>query len=246
MKTILVTNDDGIYGPGLKPLISELEKFAKVIAVVPDQERSAASHALTLHKPIRIRQFSLNTYIINGTPADCVRYGALKLVENKIDMLVSGINSGPNFGNDINYSGTVAGAREGCMLGIQSFSISVAEREGGNYKTAAKIALKIAKGIIAKPLPAKTYLNVNVPNKPKGIQITALGERIYDEVIDCRTDPRGGKYYWLAGKYISQKHIAGSDVTVAANGYVSITPLKLDPTALELFSDLNKWIKTLK
>ena len=117
MKTILVTNDDGIYGPGLNPLVRELKKFAKVIVVIPDQERSGTSHSLTLHKPIRIQKVAPDTYLVNGTPADCTRYGALKLVPGGADAVISGINSGPNFGNDVNYSGTVAGAREGCMLG---------------------------------------------------------------------------------------------------------------------------------
>lgn len=246
MKTILVTNDDGIYGPGLKPLVAALRKIAKVIVVIPDQERSGTSHSLTLHKPIRIQKVAPATYLVNGTPADCTRYGALRLAQNKVDMVISGINSGPNFGDDVNYSGTVAGAREGCMLRIPSIAVSVAELTGGNFKAAAKVAARVAKNLLLKPLPKKIYLNINVPRKPKGFRITSLGERIYDEDIECRTDPRGQKYYWLSGKFVSEVHSPGTDVTVALNGYVSITPLKLDPTATELFADFGEWAKALE
>ena len=245
-KTILVTNDDGIYGPGLRPLVSELRKFAKVIVVIPDQERSGTSHSLTLHKPIRIQKVSPDTYLVNGTPADCTRYGALKLVPGGASAVISGINSGPNFGNDVNYSGTVAGAREGCMLGLSALAVSVAEPMGGNFKAAAKIAAKMAKSILSKPLPPKIYLNVNVPKKPKGLRITSLGSRIYDEQIDCRTDPRGRKYYWLSGKPVSEAQGSGTDIAAAKKGYVSITPLKTDPTARELFGDFEMWVKALK
>ena len=246
MKTILVTNDDGIYGPGLIPLVRELKKFAKVTVVIPDQERSGAGHALTLHKPIRVRKVDVNTYLVNGTPADCARCGVMKLIPCKIDVVISGINSGPNFGNDINYSGTVAGAREGCMLGISSFSISVAEPEKGNFDTAAKTATVIARSITEKPLPEKIFLNINVPRNPKGIRITSLGRRIYDDEIDCRVDPRGRKYYWLSGKLVTEAQIKGSDIDAANKGYTSVTPLKLDPTALELFGDFEKWAKGLR
>ena len=245
-KTILVTNDDGIYGPGLKPLVVELRKFAKVIVVIPDQERSGTSHSLTLHKPIRIQKVAPDTYLVNGTPADCTRYGALKLVPGGADAVISGINSGPNFGNDVNYSGTVAGAREGCMLGISSLAVSVAEPVGGNFKTAAKVAAKMAKSILSKPLPAKIYLNVNIPKKAKGFRITGLGRRIYDEQIDSRTDPRGRKYYWLSGKPVSEVQCDGTDIAEAKKGYVSVTPLKIDPTAKELFPIFREWVEKLK
>jgi len=246
MKTILVTNDDGIYGQGLKPLVSELEKFANVMVVIPDQERSGTGHSLTLHKPIRIRRVEVNTYMVNGTPADCTRCAVMKLVPGKIDLVISGINTGPNFGNDINYSGTVAGAREGCLLGISSFAVSVAEPERGNFETAASTAAMLAKSIAEKPLPEKIYLNVNVPRKSKGIKITSLGRRIYDEEIECRVDPRGRKYYWLSGKLITEAQSTGTDIDAAKKGYTSVTPLKLDPSAVELFGDFENWAKALK
>lgn len=245
MKTILITNDDGIYGPGLKPLIKELKKIAKVIVVVPDQERSGTSHSITLHKPLRIMKVAPGIFIANGTPADCVRYGSLSLAKQNIDVVVSGINSGPNMGADVIYSGTVAGAREGCLLKKPSFAISVAEAASGNFELSAQIAAKIAKKLLTKSLPEGIYLNVNVPKHVKGIKITSLGQRVYDDEIDCRIDPRGLKYYWLAGKFVSCIHQPGTDVTVVEESCVSITPLRLDPTAADLFEEFNLWKKDL-
>lgn len=234
-RNILVTNDDGIYGPGLKPLINELRKLGKVVAVVPDQERSGTSHSITLHKPLRVQQLGVDTYLINGTPADCARYGILSLMKGKVDLVVSGINSGPNMGHDVIYSGTVAGAREGALLKVPAMAVSVAEMAGGNFALAAKVTAGMAKKIFQGKFPEGIYLNVNVPARVKGTRITALGQRKYDDTIECRTDPRGQKYYWLAGKFVSGVHQAGTDITVVTESYVSVTPLKLDPTAEELF-----------
>ena len=245
MKTILVTNDDGRYGPGLKPLIHELKKFARVIAIVPDQERSATSHSITLHKPLRVYEVSAGMSIANGTPADCVRFGILSLVKQKVDLVVSGINSGPNLGQDVVYSGTVAGAREGALLGVPSFAISVGSWKKGNFPLSAKIGRMVAQTVLKNGLPGDIYLNVNVPHAVKGTQITSLGTRIYDEDIECRIDPRGLKYYWLGGKSISGKQQAGTDITAVDRGFVSITPLQLNPTAGHLFGTLQTWIKDL-
>jgi 5'-nucleotidase len=245
MKHILVTNDDGIYGPGLNPLVRELGKIAKVTIVVPDQERSGTSHSITLHKPLRIQKLNAQTYIVNGTPADCVRFGALSLMKRNVDLVVSGINSGPNMGHDVIYSGTVAGAREGALLKLPSFAISVADLIKSDFKLAARVALKLVKIILKEGLPADIYLNVNVPNKIKGYTITSLGQRIYDEEIECRTDPRGIKYYWLAGRFVSGVHQPGTDITVVEELNVSITPLQLNPTATQFFGVLNTWKQNL-
>lgn len=245
MKHILVTNDDGIYGPGLNPLVRELGKIAKVTVVVPDQERSGTSHSITLHKPLRIQKLSAQTYIVNGTPADCVRFGALLLMERNVDLVVSGINSGPNMGHDVIYSGTVAGAREGALLKLPAFAISIVELLRPDFKLAARVALKLAKAIFQNVLPPDIYLNVNVPNKVKGYAVTSLGQRIYDEEIECRTDPRGIKYYWLAGKFVSGVHQPGTDITVVEESRVSLTPLRLDPTATESFGVFDAWKKSL-
>jgi 5'-nucleotidase len=245
MKTILVTNDDGIYGPGLKPLVDELKKLGRVISIVPDKERSATSHSITLHKPLRVYKAASGTYIASGTPADCVRFGYLSILKSKVDLVVSGINTGPNLGQDVVYSGTVAGAREGTMLGIPSFAISVSEWGDRNFRTAAIVARKIAARVLKNGIDGKAYFNVNVPPKIKGYRVTSMGKRIYDEEIECRKDPRGLEYYWLVGKFISGVEKPGTDIHAIKHSLVSITPLALDPTAFSLFGELNKWIKSL-
>jgi 5'-nucleotidase len=239
MKTILVTNDDGMYGPGLYPLIKELKKLKlPVLAVVPDQERSGTSHSITLHKPFRVRKVTDGVFCANGTPADCVRYGVRSLVQGQVCLVVSGINAGPNLGQDVVYSGTVAGAREGALLKIPSVALSTAENVNADFSVAAKAALRIARRMLAVDFPAQVYLNVNVPNTPRGMRMTRLGQRVYDQTIECRTDPRGQKYYWLAGKHVAGVHKPGTDYTMVTNSYISITPLKLDPTAAELLEPL--------
>jgi 5'-nucleotidase len=245
MKHILVTNDDGIYGPGLEPLVRELGKTAKVTAVVPDQERSGTSHSITLHKPLRVQKLNARTYIVNGTPADCVRFGALSLMRRQVDLVVSGINAGPNMGHDVIYSGTVAGAREGVLLKIPSFAVSIVDLLHPDFAAAARVAAKLAAAIFKSSLPPNIYLNVNVPNRARGYAVTSLGQRIYDEEIECRTDPRGMKYYWLAGKFVSGVQQPGTDITAVARSLVSLTPLQLDPTATQLFGVFDTWKKSL-
>jgi 5'-nucleotidase len=245
MKTILVTNDDGIYGPGLPPLIKELKKLGKVVAVVPDQERSGTSHSITLHKPFRVQELGAEVYIANGTPADCVRYGARWLIKGKVDLVVSGINTGPNLGQDVIYSGTVAGAREGALLKIPSFAVSVADVVKGDFKLAATVAGRIARKMLRSSFPADIYLNVNVPNRVKGVKITSVGRRIYDETIECRTDPRGKKYYWLAGKFVKGESRQGSDINTVKEFFVSVTPLQLDPTARTMIGVFEQWKEDL-
>ncbi|MBN1823189.1 MAG: 5'/3'-nucleotidase SurE [Endomicrobiales bacterium] len=246
MKRILITNDDGIYCPGLKPLITEIRKLGKVVTVVPDQERSGTSHSITLHKPIRLQKCGNNIFTINGTPADCVRYGVISAGKGKIDLVISGVNSGPNMGHDVIYSGTVAGAREGAVYNIPSIAVSVAEASGGNFRLAAAAARKIAQGVLAGGFPENIYLNVNVPKKVDGYRITKLGKRIYDDEIECRTDPRGHKYYWLVGRFVTGIEEPGTDLEAVKKGYVSITPLELDPTAAALNASFTRWIKDLK
>jgi 5'-nucleotidase len=166
-------------------------------------------------------------------------------MERNVDLIVSGINSGPNMGHDVIYSGTVAGAREGALLKLPSFAISVVDLLKPDFKVASRVALKLAKVVFQNALPPDIYLNVNVPNKVKGYAVTSLGQRIYDEEIECRTDPRGIKYYWLAGKFVSGVHQPGTDITVVEESRVSLTPLRLDPTATELFGVFDTWKKSL-
>ena len=233
----------GFTGVGLRPLIRELQKLGTVTAIVPDQERSGASHSITLHKPFRIHEMEPGLYLTNGTPADCVKYGVRSLMKGKVDLIVSGINTGPNLGNDVVYSGTVAGAREGAMLGFSSFAVSVAEQVNGDFEQAARIAARIAAHVMDMKCPlSKIYLNVNVPRIVKGMMLTSVGSRVYDENVECRTDPRGKKYYWLAGSFVAGEHHEGTDITAVAKGYVSITPLHLDPTAYNEFARLDSLV----
>jgi len=209
MKQVLITNDDGILGVGLPPLIKEIEGIARVVVIVPDKERSAVSHSLTLHDPVRARKISRHTYVLSGTPADCVRFGILGLIKGKISLVISGINYGPNMGNDVVYSGTVAAAREGALLEIPSFAVSLVTKTGRHFASAARFARTLAKFILKDNAKERCFFNVNVPdvpfNKIKGVDITALGKRIYDDKIHTRKDPYGLPYYWLKGSILSGK-----------------------------------------
>lgn len=245
MKTILVTNDDGIHGPGLRPLIKELRQIARVVAIVPDQERSGMSHSITLHRPLWIKKVGKDFYITTGTPVDCVRFGVLHLINRKIDLVISGINTGPNMGEDVIYSGTVAGAREGALLRIPSFAISLSSVENQNFKAAARFSRKLAKFILREGLPKNVYININYPKMGEGIAITTLGERAYDEKITERKDPRGGKYYWLSGNILKSKLVSGTDVHAVKKNKISITPLHLETTDPFIFKEIKKWEKDL-
>lgn len=244
---ILLTNDDGIYSHGLWALYTELKKMGDVTIIVPDQERSGISHSITLHKPFRIHKvpFPPNpkvvAYIANGTPADCVRFGVLGMLNRKVDFVVSGINTGPNLGEDVVYSGTCAAAREACMLGVKAVAVSM--KDGKNYKTAAVITGRIVKKI--KSLNSEgIFFNVNVPDvelkKIKGIRVTALGKRIYSDDITKQEDPRGKIFYWLAGEPVSGTPVKGTDIEAVMDGYVSITPVKVNATSFEDIEGVKK------
>lgn len=245
MKMILVTNDDGIHGAGLRFLIRELKKIGKVIAIVPDQERSGMSHSITLHRPLWVKKVEPGIYITTGTPVDCVRFGVLHFIKTKIDLVVSGINTGPNMGEDVIYSGTVAGAREGTLLGIPSFAVSLSHVGNINFAAAARFSAKFARFILKRGLPKNVYININFPKVKKGVEITTLGKRVYDENITVRTDPRGGKYYWLSGKILKSKLKKGTDINAVENNRVSLTPLHLETTDPVIFNEIKMWEKDL-
>lgn len=252
---ILISNDDGIYGLGLKPLIRQMRRLGEVIAIVPDGERSAASHSITLHKPFRVQTLPveltakdvIHVYITNGTPSDCVRFGILELLKGKkVDLIVGGINHGPNLGEDIVYSGTVAIAREGAMMGIPSFAVSVADGHKADFNSAAKVCLKIAKILLKnkKKLPPRIFLNVNIPwslNHHLPLQVTRLGRRVYGKVIPSGIDPRGHQYYWLAGDIPKGIPEPGTDMSAVKSKKVSLTPLSVDATSLPFLFELARW-----
>jgi 5'-nucleotidase len=242
---ILVTNDDGIHAPGIKALARAFRTLGDVIVVAPDSERSASGHALTLSQPLRIIQTGEGEYATTGTPTDCVLLAVHALLEGQHpDLVVSGVNTGPNMGDDVTYSGTVSAAFEGTLLNIPSMAISLATFDAVPYEPAADIALRIAKRYLEKGLPTKTLLNVNVPPGPaeslKGIRLTKLGHRIFTDIIAPRVDPRGKPYYWVAGtaKWAPEH---GTDIEAVQQGYVSVTPLNMDMTDYKLLADLEEW-----
>jgi len=252
MPLILVTNDDGISSPGIKILAKALRSVGDVYVVAPETEQSAVAHALTLHRPLRFARAGKNTFYINGTPTDCVIIGVNKILPRKPDILVSGINNGGNLGDDVTYSGTVAAAIEGTLLGIPSIAISlvtssVINGHNGknlNFKAAADFARKLVNKVLRQGLPDDTLLNVNVPNREtiKGAAFTKQGKRVYDNAIHEHSDPRGRKCYWIGGGEPQWASGENTDFDAIHDGHISVTPVHLDLTnykALELIK--KKW-----
>lgn len=241
---ILVTNDDGIHGPGLLPLARAMRQVGNVTIVVPREERSADSHSLTLHKPIRVRSVERDVFTTNGSPADCVRLGILELVGRKVDLVVSGINNGLNLGEDVVYSGTVAGAMEAALLEIPAIAFSRARCPEKTYREAAAFAAKAAKMTLQRGLPPGVCLNINFPEPGaggKGPAVVRLGQRLYTKDVTKRADPRGDHYYWLAGKTVSGVNTQGTDVAALARGHVTVTPLRVDNTDPGMLEQLRSW-----
>jgi 5'-nucleotidase len=241
---ILVTNDDGVYSPGIQMLAKRLRELDTVVIVAPDRERSAAGHSMTLHRPLLIEQIKESVYSVNGTPTDCVNIAVKGLLKEIPRLVVSGINKGPNLGDDVTYSGTVAGAIEGLLLGIPSFAVSLSARENFLFSDAADIAKSIAARVLHEGLPAGTLLNVNVPNLPLdkilGTRITRLGKRIYHQMTVERVDPRGKKYYWIGGGEPDWEREEGTDLDAVDKKFVSITPIHLDMTDYASFDKLRQ------
>jgi 5'-nucleotidase len=239
---ILVTNDDGVYSPGIQVLAKRLRELDTVVIVAPDRERSAAGHSMTLHRPLLIEQVKEGMYSVNGTPTDCVNIAVKGLLKEAPKLVVSGINKGPNLGDDVTYSGTVAGAIEGILLGIPAFAISLAAREDFRFGEAAEVAVRTASRILEQGLPTGTLLNINVPNLPvdkiQGTLITRLGKRIYHQMTVERVDPRGKKYYWIGGGEPDWERQEGTDLDAVDRKFVSITPLHLDMTDYASFDRL--------
>ncbi len=239
---ILVTNDDGVYSPGILILAKRLRELDTVVIVAPDRERSAAGHSMTLHRPLLIEEIKDGIYSVNGTPTDCVNIAVKGMLGETPRLVVSGINKGPNLGDDVTYSGTVAGAIEGTLLGIPSFAVSLAARENFRFAEAAEVAVRTAVGIFDQGLPAGTLLNINVPNLPfaeiQGTRITRLGKRIYHQMTVERIDPRGKKYYWIGGGEPDWEREEGTDLDAVDRKSVSITPLHLDFTDYSSFDKL--------
>lgn len=236
MAIILVTNDDGVYSAGLKALHDAVKNMADAYVVAPDRERSAAAHSLTIHKPLKINKIKEKIFSINGTPTDCVAVGVEKLIPEKPALVISGINVGPNLGDDLTYSGTVSAALEGIIMNIPSMAVSLAIENSSvpRFDTAAEVAALVAAYILEHSLPYDTLLNINVPNlkreEIKGFRFTRQGKRIYEGSIQETFSPWGEKYYWIGGGTPRWEHAEDTDITAINEGYVSITPLHPDLT----------------
>jgi 5'-nucleotidase len=247
---ILITNDDGIYAPGILALRRELLPLGEVTVIAPERPRSASGHSITLHKPLRIDHVALpgggEGYASNGTPSDCVTLGLDVLLGGKADLVLSGINQGANLGFDLTYSGTVSAAMEGAILGLPSIAISVAgNNPSDEFGAAARFARRLVEAVAAKGMDRWTLLNVNVPALPedriRGVRITRQGRTQYTDRFDARTDPWGKPYYWFCGTLDEEGSDAGSDLHAISEGWVSVTPIRLDMTAEGMLDRMRTW-----
>lgn len=242
MTSILLTNDDGYGAPGLAALERALGDLGRVSVVAPDRERSSASHALTLHRPLRVRAHGPRHFSVDGTPTDCVYLGVVHPLSEVPALVVSGINRGLNVGDDVTYSGTVAAAFEAALLGVPAFAVSLDAGRGEEYAPAASLALEVARHVLRDGLPADTILNVNVPGgSPRGVRFTRQGKRIYTKSVVERQDPRRGVYYWIGGEPTLATSDPDSDLAAVLEGYASITPLKLDLTDSRTLERIARW-----
>ena len=246
---ILVTNDDGIFSEGLKLLAEALAGLAEVIVVAPDREQSASSHSLTLNRPLRMRRVREHWYAVDGTPTDCVNLGVQGLLKEKPpDLVVSGINFGLNLGGDVTYSGTVSAAFEASLHQLPGIAFSQEVDEGFSFSAAAELAHEMISTLIVGDLPPDLLLNVNIPaGAPHGVRWTRLGKRIYRQTVVEKVDPKGRKYYWIAGTP-EWEHETGTDYDALMSGHVSVTPLHLDLTdypGLEASGHLRERLESL-
>ena len=241
---ILVTNDDGIHSPGLRVLAQSLGDLGRVVVVAPDRERSAISHALTLHAPLRAVAQATDRWAVDGTPTDCVNLGIHGLLKATPDLVVAGINLGANLGDDLTYSGTVAAAMEATLMGVPAMAVSLAAESFGDedFAWGGCWAAKLATLVMAHGLPADTFLNVNLPaGRPKGLKLTRQGKRRYADAVVQNLDPRGRAYYWIGAGELAFQDLEGTDVHAVQRGLVSVTPLHLDLTNYAAFARLRQW-----
>jgi 5'-nucleotidase len=231
---ILVTNDDGVHAPGLRALADAVRPLGAVTIIAPDREQSATSHSLTLHRPLRINHVEEGVLSVDGTPTDCVLLGVHGFLKTKPGLVVSGINHGPNMGEDVSYSGTVSAATEGTFLGIPSIAVSLATWTPQDFEPAKAIVRHLIRTLFARGIPSRLCLNVNIPAVPRGeirgLRVTRLGRRVYHDVIVEKRDPRGKLYYWIGGEDVTWENDETSDWHAVQSGYVSLTPLSLELT----------------
>jgi len=236
MPKILVTNDDGVRSPGIHALAAALAPLGDVIVVAPNIEASAIGHALTLRRPLRMEVVGDNVYEVDGTPTDCVNVALAHIYDPagpRPDLIVSGINMGYNLGDDVTYSGTVAGAMEGALLAIPSIAVSLQRaHEAYDFGPAAEAAARVAEAVLERGLPPRVFLNINVPpGQPRGVRVTVQAKRNHVTVVNERIDPRGRPYYWIEEGQNDWEPHDRSDYQAVRDGYVSVTPLQPDLTA---------------
>ena len=244
---ILLSNDDGYLAPGLRALEQALSAMADTVVVAPDRDRSGASNSLTLEQPIRARQAEHGYIRVEGTPTDCVHLAITGLLEQEPDMVVSGINSGPNMGDDVIYSGTVAAATEGRFLGFPAIAISMSRHDPQYYQTGAQVALELVQRLRGgNPLDDKVMLNVNVPDVPyeqlAGFQATRLGHRHKAEPAVRSEDPRGRPIYWVGPAGAEADAGAGTDFHAIRHNFVSVTPIQVDLTRHQTLGLMQEWL----
>ncbi len=249
---ILISNDDGIHSAGLRSLAERLCEEHEVYVIAPDRERSAAGHSLTLHKPLRVEQVDLGIKVAKawettGTPGDCVKIGLSAILDKKPDLIISGINYGPNLGSDILYSGTVSAALEGAVLGYPSIAVSLfgdGDFLDSDFIYSADFIGRFMNNIASINFPKKTILNINIPsidaNDVTGIEITKLGTRMYTDTYEKRIDPRGKTYYWMAGELIRKEEAEGTDIMAIRNNKISITPVTFEITHKSIMPELEQ------
>lgn len=239
---ILISNDDGYQAPGIRVLTEALAAVARITVVAPDRDRSGASNSLTLDQPIRAQQLDNGVTRVEGTPTDCVHLAITGLLEEEPDIVVSGINSGANLGDDVLYSGTVAAAMEGRFLGLPAIAISMVGARIQHYETGARAAVELLRRIERQPVPPETILNVNVPDLPwdrlAGWQATRLGHRHKSEPVIRQTDPRGRPIYWVGPAGAEQDAGPGTDFHAVRNRFISVTPIHVDLTRYEALDQL--------
>jgi 5'-nucleotidase len=248
MPHILLTNDDGIHAAGLRALAAELDGFAKLSIVAPSREQSGAAQSLTLRQPIICHELGEREWAVDGTPADCVIVALHKLLPEKPDMVISGINSGANLGENVYYSGTVGAAREAALHHIPALAMSLCSKKAGaTFDAAARIARSTAELILKEGLPDQVLLNVNVPEPwSGGVKFTRQSKKITRNQLSEGKDPRGRRYFWLFEQRIYKDVVPDSDYAAIFAGDVSVTPLHLDPTHTESLNHLSHWVKPIE
>lgn len=249
---VLLTNDDGIFAEGIQVLSQKMQGIAEELYIVaPDHERSATGHAITMHRPLRAEPVKflhnphLQGWAVNGTPSDCVKLAVEALVPHKPDLVISGINRGPNLGTDILYSGTVSAAVEAVILGLPAIAVSLTEYTNPDFTCAANFIAKLAPLVYKEGIPTGSLLNINIPRgsreEIKGVKITSLGTRRYKNIFQKRVDPRGRSYYWMGGEIVEVDEGLNTDVAVVKRKFISITPIHIDLTNYKLMKILEKW-----